>query len=106
MSTTCTLADSTGPSLQLRRYDGNASADFGGGAGLFPVQLLQIDFGAGSNPSGEKTVSMVCPGTKFSLAALGPFSRYRIETVIQALQLANYRAFDVGADVSSPRAEI
>jgi hypothetical protein len=94
MSTTCTLPDSTWPSLQLRRYDGNASADFGGGAGLFPVQPFQIDFGAATNPGGDKAVSIVCPGTKFSIATPVPFSRYRIETEIQAVHLASYRAFD------------
>jgi hypothetical protein len=94
MSTTCTLPDSTWPSLQVRRNNGNASPDFGGGAGLVPVQPFEINFGAATNPSGDKAISIVCPGTKFSIATPVPFSRYRIETEIQAVHLASYRAFD------------
>jgi hypothetical protein len=93
-STTCTLPDSIWPSLQLRRNDGNPRADFGGGAGLFPVQPFEIDFGAATNPSGDKAASIVCPGTNFSIATPAPFSRYRIETEIQAVQLVSYRASD------------
>ena len=93
-STTCTLPDSSWPSLQFRRNDGNATADFGGGAGLFPVQPFEIDFGAATNPSGNKSVSIVCPGTNFSIATPERFSRYRIKTEIQAVRLANYRASD------------
>ena len=94
MSTTCTLPDSTWPSLQLRRNDGNPRADFVGGAGLFPVQPFEINFGAANNPRGDKTASLVCPGTNFSIATPAPFSRHRIETEIQAVHLESYRAFD------------
>lgn len=94
MSTTCTLPDSKWPSLQLRRNDGNPTADFGGGAGLFPVRPFAIDFGAATNPSDDKAVSIVCPGTKFSIATPAPLSRYRIETEIQAVHLGSYRSFD------------
>jgi hypothetical protein len=68
MSTTCALPDSTWPSLQLRRNEGNPSAEFGGGAGLFPVHPFEINFGAATNPKGDKALSIVCPGTNFSLA--------------------------------------
>jgi hypothetical protein len=95
VSTTCTLPDTTWPSLQLRRNDGNSSADFGGGAGLFPVRPFEINFGAAGDPSGQKAaVSIVCPGTKFTVATPVPFSRYSIETEIQAVHLGSYRAFD------------
>ena len=93
-STTCTLPDTTWPSVQLRRNDGNPSADFGGGAGLFPVHPFDINFGAATNPSGDKAVSIVCPGTNFTIATPAPFSRYRIETEIQAVHLVSYRASD------------
>jgi len=94
VSTACTLPDSSWPSLQLRRNDGNPSADFGGGAGLFPVQPFQIDFGAATNPSGDKAFSIICQETKFSIATPLLSSRYRIETEIQAIHLASYRGFD------------
>ena len=93
-STTCALPDSTWPSLQLRRNDGNPSADFGGGAGLLPVRPFEINFGAATNPSGDQAVSIICPGTNFSLATPALFSRYRIETEIHAVHLASYRAYD------------
>jgi hypothetical protein len=93
MSTTCALPDSTWPSLQLRRNDGNPSAEFGGGAGLFPVHPFEINFGAASNSTGDKALSIVCPGTNFSVATPALFSRYRIETEIQAVHLANYRGY-------------
>jgi hypothetical protein len=93
-NTTCTLPDSKWPSLQLRRNDGYPTADFGGGAGLFPVRPFEINFGAATNPSGDKALSIVCPGTKFSVATPAPFSRYRIETRIEAVHLGNYRGFD------------
>lgn len=92
VSTTCTLPDSTWPSLQVRRSDGNPRADFESGVGLFPVQPFEIDFGAATNPSGDKAASIVCPGTNFSIATPVPFSRYRIETEIQAVHLVSYRA--------------
>jgi hypothetical protein len=94
MSTTCALPDPTWPSLQLRRNDGNATADFGGGAGLFPVQPFQINFGAATNPRGDKAISIVCPGTNFRIAKPALFRRYRIETEIQAIHLGSYRAYD------------
>jgi len=94
VSTTCTLPDSTWPSLQVRRSYGNPRTDFGGGAGLFPVQPFEIDFGAATDPSGNKATSIVCPGTHFSIATPAPFSWYRIETKIQAVHLVSYRAFD------------
>jgi hypothetical protein len=93
-STTCTLPDPTWPSLQVRRSAGNATGDFEGGIGLFPVQPFEINFGAAINPSGDKAVSIVCPGTKFSIATPAPFSRYRIETEIQGVHLGSYRARD------------
>jgi hypothetical protein len=93
-STTCSLPDSNWPSLQLRRNDGNSTAEFGGGAGLFPVHPFEINFGAATNPSGDKAISIVCPGTSFSIATPEPFSRYRIETDIQAVHLGSYRGFD------------
>jgi hypothetical protein len=93
VSTTCALPDSTWPSLQLRRNDGNATGDFGGGAGLFPVRPFEINFGAASDPKGEKAVSIVCPGTKFSIATPEIFRRYRIETEIHAIHLRSYRAY-------------
>ncbi|MGA7556997.1 MAG: hypothetical protein WBW54_24885, partial [Candidatus Acidiferrales bacterium] len=82
------------PSLQLRRNDGNPTADFGGGAGLLPVRPFEINFGAATNPSGDKALSIVCPGTKFSIATPAPFSQYRIETRIEAVRLGNYRGYD------------
>jgi hypothetical protein len=94
MSTTCALPGSTWPSLQLRRNDGNPSADFGGGAGLFPVHPFEINFGAATNPEGDKAISIVCPGTNFSIATPALFRRYRIETEIQAVRLGSYRASD------------
>ncbi len=92
-NTTCTLPDSKWPSLRLRRDDGHPSADFGGGAGLFPVRPFEINFGAATNPSGDTALSIVCPGTKFSIATPAPFSRYRIEA-LQAVHLGNHRGFD------------
>jgi len=94
MSTTCALPDSTWPSLQLRRNYGNSSADFGGGVGLFPVHPFEINFGAATNPKGDKAISIVCPGTNFSIATPALFSRYRIETEIQAIRLGSYRTYD------------
>jgi hypothetical protein len=94
MSTTCTLPDTRWPSLQLRRNAGDPKGDFGGVAGLFPVQPFEINFGAAINPAGDKAVSIVCPGTKFSIATPVLFSRYRIETEIQAVHLGSYRSFD------------
>ena len=93
-STTCTLPDPTWPSLQVRRSDGNATADVESGVGLFPVQPFEIDFGAATNPSGDKAASIVCPGTNFSVATPAPFRRYRVETEMQAIHLASYRASD------------
>lgn len=93
-STTCTLPDSTWPSLQLPRNDGNPSAEFGGGAGLFPVHPFEINFGAATNPSGDKALSIVCPGTNFSVATPALFSRYSIQTEIQAVHLGSYRGYD------------
>ncbi|MGA7186903.1 MAG: hypothetical protein WBY66_00250 [Candidatus Acidiferrales bacterium] len=93
-NTTCTLPDSKWPSLQLRRNDGNPTADFGGGAGLLPVRPIEINLGAATNPSGDKALSIVCPGTKFSIATPAPFSQYRIETRIEAVRLGNYRGYD------------
>jgi hypothetical protein len=94
MSTTCTLPDTRWPSLQLRRNAGDPKGDFGGVAGLFPVQPFEINFGVAINPAGDKAVSIVCPGTKFSIATPVLFSRYRIETEIQAVHLGSYRSFD------------
>jgi hypothetical protein len=94
MSTTCALPDSTWPSLQLRRNEGNPSAEFGGGAGLFPVHPFEINFGAATNPKGDKAISIVCPGTNFSLATPALFRRYRIETEIQAVRLGGYLGSD------------
>ena len=93
-STTCTLPDSNWPSLQLGRNDGNPSAEFGGGAGLFPVHPFEINFGAATNPSGDKAISIICPGTSFSVSTPALFGRYRIETEIQAVHLGSYRAYD------------
>ncbi|MGA8406794.1 MAG: hypothetical protein WB680_06410 [Candidatus Acidiferrales bacterium] len=93
-STTCTLPDRAWPSLQLPRNDGNPTADFEGGAGLFPVQPFEINFGAAISPSGDKAVSIVCPGTSFSIATPARFSRYRIAMEIQAVHLADFRASD------------
>jgi len=93
-SSTCNLPDPTWPSLQLPRNDGNPSAEFGGGAGLFPVHPFEINFGAATNPKGDKALSIVCPGTKFSIATPAPYSRYRIATEIQAVHLATYRNYD------------
>jgi len=93
-STTCTLPDSNWSSLQLRRNDGNPSAEFGGGAGLLPVHPFEINFGAATNSSGDKALSIVCPGTNFSIATPALFSRYRIETGIQAVHLGSYRGYE------------
>lgn len=71
-STTCTLPDSTWPSLQVRRNDGNPTADIESGVGLFPVQPFEIDFGAATNPSGDKAISIVCPGTHVTIATPAP----------------------------------
>jgi hypothetical protein len=92
-STTCTLPDPTWPSMQFRRSDGNTSAEFGGGAGLVPVHPFRIDFGSASDPSGD-LVSIICPGTNFSISPLAPFSQYRIETKIRAAHLGNYRSYN------------
>jgi hypothetical protein len=94
VSTTCTLPDYTWPSLQVRRNDGNPRAEFGGGAGLFPVHPFEINFGSATNPSGDKAASIVCPGTNFRIATPAPLSRYRIKTEIQAIHLPSYRTFD------------
>jgi len=94
MSTTCTSADFSWPSMQLQRSYGNPVTQFGGGAGLFPVQPFLINFGTASSPDGKKSGSIVCPGTKFRVATPEPFRQYRIETKIQAVDLANYRPAD------------
>jgi hypothetical protein len=93
VSTTCTLPDRTWPSLQDRRNSGDSSADFGGGAGLFPVRPFDIDFGTATDPSGKNSVSIVCPGTNFSLATPALFSRYRLGTSIKGIHLADYRTY-------------
>jgi hypothetical protein len=93
--TTCTLPDSTWPSLQITRNAGNPDVDLGGGLGLFPVQPFEIDFGGATDPSGKKTVSVVCPGTSFGIATLDRLRQYRIETGIEATHLANYRSASV-----------
>jgi hypothetical protein len=93
LSTTCKLPDTTWPSLQERRNVGRSEADTAGGAGLFAVQPSDIDFGQAANPRGDKIISIVCPGTNFSLATPAFFSRYRVGTSIQGIHLADYRTF-------------
>jgi hypothetical protein len=93
INTTCNLPDSTWPSLQLPRSDGNPNADFVGGVGLFPVQPFEINFGAATNPSRDKAISIVCPGTNFSIVKPALFRRSRIETEIRAVLLGSYRAY-------------
>jgi hypothetical protein len=79
--------------MQFRRSDGNTSAEFGGGAGLVPVHPFRIAFGSASDPTGDE-VSIICPGTNFSISPLAPFSQYRIETKIRAAHLGNYRTYN------------
>ncbi len=95
MSTTCTGADSAWPSMQRQRSYGNPVTQFGGGVGLLPIQPFGISFGDASSPDGKKSASILCPGTKFRVATPEPFRRYRIETKIQAVHLANYRPADL-----------
>jgi hypothetical protein len=94
LTTTCNLPDSTWPSLQESRNEGRAEADFGGGAGLVPVQPSDIDFGIAANLRGDKIASIVCPGTIFTLATPAHFSRYRVQAAIQGIHLADYRTFN------------
>jgi hypothetical protein len=93
-STTCTLPDASWPSLQIRRNDANPRLDFGGGAGLVPVMPFEVNFGGAAGPRGENSLSIMCPGTKFSVATPALLSRYRIETKIQAVHLASYLPFN------------
>jgi hypothetical protein len=93
MNTTCSLPDPTWPNLQIQRDSGNPEQDFGGGAGLVPVQPFSINFGAADEPGGVKALPILCPGTKFSLAPLTRAPRYRIETEIQQIHLKTYTGY-------------
>jgi len=57
------------------------------------VRPFDIDFGAATDPSGKNPVSIVCPGTNFSLATPALFSRYRLGTSINGIHLTDYRTY-------------
>jgi hypothetical protein len=90
LDTTCTLPDASWPSLQVRRYDAAVSAEFGGGAGVVPIHPFDINFGEATDPSGKKSVFIICPGTKFDLAKPVHVGQYRVESEVQAVRLPDY----------------
>jgi hypothetical protein len=90
-TTMCPAPDPTWPSLNVLRNNGNLSDEAGDGAGLFPVQPFNIDFGELESPDGKSRAPFLCPGTTFEIATLESNRQYQIEAEIHGIYLRDYR---------------